>query len=34
LLNFRYIYPEITEITNIDMKKNTNNLRLARTKNN
>ena len=34
LLNFRYIYPEITEITNIDMKKNTNNLRLARSKNN
>lgn len=32
LLNFRYVYPEITEVTNVDMKKSNSNLRLARTK--
>jgi hypothetical protein len=31
LLKFKYIYPEITEITNIDIKKNSN-LRLTRAK--
>ena len=30
LLNFNYIYPEITEITNVNVKNNKKNLRISR----
>ena len=33
LTNFNYIYPEITEVTNVNVKKTNNNLRLTRIKN-
>jgi hypothetical protein len=30
LIKFRYVYPEITEVTNINVKSNKNKLRISR----